>query len=71
MTKINPEDWQDFSRIVRGHWPNIDEEELMSTEGYIELVEQLVESKSMDNDDIVKAEVKNVFDEVEKRKIRH
>lgn len=61
MEKINPEEWKKFSEVIREHWPNIDEEELKGTEGYYEMVKQLIENKSMNSEYLIKKELKEIF----------
>lgn len=68
MDKINPEDWKAFSTIVRTHWPTISEEDLMGTEGFRELVEQLVESHTIEPVDHLKSEVKAIFKNISEHK---
>lgn len=63
MEKIDSSQWKDFSERIMSRWPNITTEELMQTEGYFEMVEQLLESKELDSVDKIKRELHRIFDQ--------
>lgn len=67
MEKISPHEWTHFSHLVRKHWPNITEEELMNTEGYFKQVEYLIEDKTTESVEAIKEELKLIYDKAQEK----
>ena len=64
MEKIRKERWGYFCEALRRHWPNLTDQEILSTQGKFEKVEALIEEKVDGSSVNVRETLAMIYDEV-------